>query len=235
MGFLVVFLVCALELCMQRCWRLQLCYSAGVVPVMAWVVAARGASDLGPMPMCACLNPWCGAHCKTSFSIQSEVILRCGLSAYQSALYGLVKAALKAERDKAKGADKGAASRGVKGVNNTVMELRNICNHPMLRWVNKVHPRSESSSLPCLHGLVRWLWLWLQHWVWSKLQAGLAVTAVTAATVLRWCCPASNVLRALVTPLRCVPFSAAAASCTQRWERCCWRRHPLAAAHSLLC
>lgn len=87
--------------------------------------------------------------------VQSEVILRCGLSPYQSALYGLVKAALRAERDKAKGADKGAASRGVKGVNNTIMELRNICNHPMLRWVNQVHAQRESSSLPCVQGPVR--------------------------------------------------------------------------------
>jgi SNF2 family DNA or RNA helicase len=67
---------------------------------------------------------------------QSEVILRCGLSPYQSALYDIVKAALRAERDKAK-VDKGpgalTAAKGVKGINNTVMELRCICNHPMLR------------------------------------------------------------------------------------------------------
>lgn len=64
--------------------------------------------------------------------VQSEVILRCGLSPYQSALYDIVKAALRAERVKAPGAA-AAAARGVKGVNNTVMELRCICNHPMLR------------------------------------------------------------------------------------------------------
>jgi len=67
---------------------------------------------------------------------QSEVILRCGLSPYQSALYYIVKAALRAERVKAPGAAAAAAAtRGVKGVNNTVMELRCICNHPMLRCV----------------------------------------------------------------------------------------------------
>lgn len=69
--------------------------------------------------------------------LQSEVILRCGLSPYQSALYDTVKAALRAERAKDKqgqGPGAVAAARGVKGVNNTVMELRNICNHPMLRW-----------------------------------------------------------------------------------------------------
>jgi hypothetical protein len=69
--------------------------------------------------------------------LQSEVILHCGLSPYQSALYDIVKAALRAERDKAK-AVKGpgalAAAKGVKGINNTVMELRCICNHPMLRY-----------------------------------------------------------------------------------------------------
>lgn len=66
--------------------------------------------------------------------MKSEVILRCGLSPYQLALYDTVKAALRAERAKGKG-DKGsvAAFKGVKGVNNTMMELRNICNHPMLR------------------------------------------------------------------------------------------------------
>jgi hypothetical protein len=88
--------------------------------------------------------------------LQSEVILRCGLSPYQSALYDIVKAALRAERDKAKGADKGAAaaSRGVKGVNNTVMELRNICNHPMLRWVatNWSRRLPEQSVLSLLAG-----------------------------------------------------------------------------------
>lgn len=131
---------------------------------------------------------------QTLSSMQSEVILRCGLSPYQSALYGLVKAALRAERDKVKGADKGAAaSRGVKGVNNTVMELRNICNHPMLRWVDRAPPRPESSSLPCLYGPARWLWLEL--WVWSKLQA--AVTAVPAG-VSGWCCPAAGVCRGCV-------------------------------------
>lgn len=69
--------------------------------------------------------------------MQSEVILRCGLSPYQLALYDTVKAALRAERAKGKGdkGDKGSAAafKGVKGVNNTMMELRNICNHPMLR------------------------------------------------------------------------------------------------------
>jgi hypothetical protein len=60
------------------------------------------------------------------------------LSPYQSALYDIVKCALHAERDKDKKAGAVAASRGVRGVNNTVMELRCICNHPMLRC--RMHP-----------------------------------------------------------------------------------------------
>jgi hypothetical protein len=60
------------------------------------------------------------------------------LSPYQSALYDIVNCALHAERDKDKKAGAVAASRGVRGVNNTVMELRCICNHPMLRC--RMHP-----------------------------------------------------------------------------------------------
>ena len=97
-------------------------------------------------------------------AVQSEVILHCGLSPYQSALYDIVKAALRAERTKAKD-EKGpgavAAARGVKGVNNTVMELRCICNHPMLRsvslgrgelhvrWAAVVRPWSRWAAASC--------------------------------------------------------------------------------------
>lgn len=56
---------------------------------------------------------------------QAEVVLRCRLGPYQSALYELVKSKLRGEE----------GSAGVKGINNTVMELRNICNHPLLRLV----------------------------------------------------------------------------------------------------
>lgn len=107
----------------------------------------------------ACMTCLCLSYtaCPTHKHTQSEVILRCGLSPYQSALYGIVSAALRAERDKAKaekaaagggGGGGGAGARGlgnggggagggggVRGVNNTVMELRCICNHPTLRWV----------------------------------------------------------------------------------------------------
>jgi hypothetical protein len=60
------------------------------------------------------------------YSLQSEVVLRCRLGPYQSALYDLVKSKLREEE---------GGSAGVKGINNTVMELRNICNHPTLRCV----------------------------------------------------------------------------------------------------
>ncbi|WIA16563.1 hypothetical protein OEZ85_013234 [Tetradesmus obliquus] len=60
----------------------------------------------------------------TELPQKSEVVLRCRLGPYQSALYDLVKSKLRAEDGE------GA---GVKGINNTVMELRNICNHPLLR------------------------------------------------------------------------------------------------------
>jgi hypothetical protein len=68
--------------------------------------------------------------------MQTEVVLRVPLSPYQAALYDIVKAALRAERAKTK-TSRGAVagSSAVRGVHNTVMELRCICNHPMLRCV----------------------------------------------------------------------------------------------------
>ena len=44
----------------------------------------------------------------------------CRASAYQAALVRLMQREL-------------AAARGLRGINNTVMELRNICNHPLIR------------------------------------------------------------------------------------------------------
>ncbi|KAF6263561.1 SNF2 family N-terminal domain-containing protein [Scenedesmus sp. NREL 46B-D3] len=65
----------------------------------------------------------------TELPQKSEVVLRCRLGPYQSALYDLVKSKLREEE--------GGGAGGVKGINNTVMELRNICNHPLL---SKLHP-----------------------------------------------------------------------------------------------
>lgn len=69
---------------------------------------------------------------------QTEVVLRCQLSPYQAALYDLVKSKLRNEAaagTAGSSSKSGSAAAGVKGVNNTVMELRNICNHPVLRYV----------------------------------------------------------------------------------------------------
>ncbi|WIA36756.1 hypothetical protein OEZ86_008024 [Tetradesmus obliquus] len=88
----------------------------------------------------------------TELPQKSEVVLRCRLGPYQSALYHLVKSKLRAEDGE------GA---GVKGINNTVMELRNICNHPLL---SKLHPdfgedllqrQPASSSGPSLPAVLR--------------------------------------------------------------------------------
>eukprot|EP00775_Hariotina_reticulata_P012417 gene12417-12553_t len=84
----------------------------------------------------------------TELPQKHEVVLRCPLGAYQSALYDMVRRNLRAET----GAGSNNCSEGnsqrrcsstnscnvsVKGVNNTMMELRNICNHPLL---SKLHP-----------------------------------------------------------------------------------------------
>lgn len=92
-----------------------------------------------PLSVCAAATcqgysePGCRRHPTTFLPfllLQNEIVLRCQLGPYQSALYELVTSKLRDEE--------GAA--GVKGINNTVMELRNICNHPLLRLVvGEVH------------------------------------------------------------------------------------------------
>ena len=57
-----------------------------------------------------------------------EHIIRCPASAYQRGLCALVQRGLEeAAPDQA-----GGKAAGLRGVNNSVMELRNICNHPFL-------------------------------------------------------------------------------------------------------
>jgi SNF2 family DNA or RNA helicase len=63
--------------------------------------------------------------------LQREVVLHCCLSPYQATLYELVKSSLK---------DAEGSTARAKGINNTVMELRTICNHPFLRWVQWLSP-----------------------------------------------------------------------------------------------
>lgn len=63
---------------------------------------------------------------------KTEHVLRCKPSAYQAALFGAIQAQL-------------ATPGGVRGVSNTLMELRNICNHP---FISKVHVTGSEAGLP---------------------------------------------------------------------------------------
>lgn len=60
---------------------------------------------------------------------QVEHLVRCASSAYQQALFAIVTAKLAAAAD----GDALPQRQGV-AVTNSVMELRNICNHPTIRW-----------------------------------------------------------------------------------------------------
>lgn len=60
---------------------------------------------------------------------QVEHVLRCCASPYQAALSSLVASKLKDEEG-------GGSARGI---NNTVMELRSIANHPLLRCAQADH------------------------------------------------------------------------------------------------
>ncbi|KAK9820162.1 hypothetical protein WJX72_006943 [[Myrmecia] bisecta] len=61
-----------------------------------------------------------------------EHLLKVPASAYQQALCGLLEAEL-------------CKGKAIKGINNTAMELRNICNHPLL---SRLHPEGGERSLP---------------------------------------------------------------------------------------
>lgn len=62
---------------------------------------------------------------------KSEVVLRAAMGPYQAALMRLVRCGFEA------GAAGGGVASGAtalnRAVNNTVMEMRNICNHPYIR------------------------------------------------------------------------------------------------------
>ncbi|EFJ44876.1 hypothetical protein VOLCADRAFT_30537, partial [Volvox carteri f. nagariensis] len=67
---------------------------------------------------------------------KSEVVLTAALGPYQASLMDIVK----------NGFQRAAAVGGInKAVNNTVMEMRNICNHP---FISKLHPELGESFLP---------------------------------------------------------------------------------------
>lgn len=65
-----------------------------------------------------------------------EHIISCPATPYQRFLCSLIEQDLKREPGK---------KQGVKGVNNSVMELRKICNHPFLSWL---HPEGPEALLP---------------------------------------------------------------------------------------
>ncbi|KAK9908903.1 hypothetical protein WJX75_004497 [Coccomyxa subellipsoidea] len=65
-----------------------------------------------------------------------EHIISCSATPYQRFLCSLIEQDLKREPGK---------KQGVKGVNNSVMELRKICNHPFLSWL---HPEGSEALLP---------------------------------------------------------------------------------------
>ncbi len=59
--------------------------------------------------------------------------MRCASSRYQQALFRIVEAKLAAAAATAAGANAAQQQRQGVAVTNSVMELRNICNHPTIR------------------------------------------------------------------------------------------------------
>ncbi|KAL3148844.1 hypothetical protein ABBQ32_001720 [Trebouxia sp. C0010 RCD-2024] len=66
-----------------------------------------------------------------------ERLVPCQLSAYQTGLNCLVEGEVQASEE-------GAAGKGLKRINNTFMELRTICNHPL---ISRLHPEGGESQL----------------------------------------------------------------------------------------
>ena len=62
---------------------------------------------------------------------KSEVVLTAALGPYQAALMGIVRNGF--ERAAGGGGSGGSSTAVNRAVNNTVMEMRNICNHPFIR------------------------------------------------------------------------------------------------------
>lgn len=73
----------------------------------------------------------------TELSPKVERLVPCQLSAYQTALCGLIEGEVQASEG-------GTASKALKRINNTLMELRTICNHPL---VSRLHPEGGESQL----------------------------------------------------------------------------------------
>lgn len=63
---------------------------------------------------------------------KKEVVLTAPLGPYQSALLDIVKNGFRHAAEATSGGA-GTSTAVHKAVNNTVMEMRNICNHPFIR------------------------------------------------------------------------------------------------------
>jgi hypothetical protein len=80
--------------------------------------------------------------------VQVERVIRCPASAYQQGLCALVQRGL--EQQAAGSAQQGQQKAGgVRGVSNSLMELRNICNHPFLVRRSLFHVTHTRQLLLC--------------------------------------------------------------------------------------
>ena len=92
--------------------------------------------------------------------VQAEHVIRCPASAYQRGLCALVQRGLEQQTAGIDGGTQQAKQRGggVRGVSNSLMELRNICNHPFL--VRELPCEIEAAPLYVRTGLPAPCMLW---------------------------------------------------------------------------
>jgi SNF2 family DNA or RNA helicase len=114
-----------------------------------WQRGLKG--ERGRVCVCCVAPPFNSTNTNTpppSQKKQTEVVVRCAMGPYQAALYALVAAKLGRG-----GGDKGGKGGGGTGgtgelgisVNNALMELRTICNGPLL---SRLHPELGEALLP---------------------------------------------------------------------------------------
>lgn len=106
--------------------------------------------------------------------MQVERLVLCSASAYQRALCGIVE----------QGLLRGGGGGGVRGVSNSLMELRNICNHPFL---SRLHPPGGEHEL-CAHALPPALRLCGKLAVLDRLLLKLAAAGHKVRCHGRKCC-----------------------------------------------
>ena len=75
---------------------------------------------------------------------QVERLVPCQFSAYQQALCRLVEGEVAASEE-------GTASKALKKINNTLMELRTISNHPLIRCLPLAPNTCDQSCLLCAY------------------------------------------------------------------------------------